>query len=356
MMANKKEILRNFDLNGVGVEGSLFGLPYDEASADIVVLPMPWEVTVSYNAGTADGPQAIFDASSQIDYCIPDINDPWTLGIYMPSSSEIFRAKSDDLRTEAQEYIDWLESGKKGVYSSEKALLDKINVASEEMNKWVKHQSMTQLSSGKVVILLGGDHSTPLGLMEALATSQEFGILQIDAHCDLREAYEGFEYSHASIMRNAMHIPEVKKLVQVGIRDYCPEEEQCILDSNGRIETYFDTTIKGRLFSGTSWKEVCDEIVSKLPDNVYICFDIDGLNPSLCPNTGTPVPGGLSFEEAIYLIKTVVVSGRKIIGCDLCEVAPDKDEKTEWDANVGARILYHLCCYTGVSQGKLKLA
>ncbi len=193
----------------------------------------------------------------------------------------------------------------------------------------------------------GGDHSTPLGFMEALAGFYpEYGVLQIDAHCDLRKAYEGFVYSHASIMYNALKIQQIRRLVQVGIRDYCQEEMNVIHESNGRIKTFLDADIKRLIYEGDTWKQICDRIIHQLPRNVYISFDIDGLDPKLCPHTGTPVPGGLEFEQAVYLILNVVKSGRKIIGFDLNEVVAGDDE---WDANVAARLLYKLCNLMGES-------
>jgi agmatinase len=202
--------------------------------------------------------------------------------------------------------------------------------------------------------LVGGDHSTPLGFMEALAEKHsEFGILQIDAHCDLRKAYEGFEFSHASIMYNALKLRQVKKLVQVGIRDWCEEENNYIRSSKGRVVTFFDHAMKRSLYEGTSWKSLCDKIVSQLPKNVYVSFDIDGLDPKLCPSTGTPVPGGLEFEQAVYLIEQVVRKGKKIIGFDLNEVAPGADE---WNGNVGARMLYKMCNLAAASNNLTRLA
>jgi agmatinase len=202
------------------------------------------------------------------------------------------------------------------------------------------------------VAMLGGDHSTPLGFIRALGEKyNRFGVLQIDAHADLRKAYEGFTYSHASIMYNALKLPAVGRLVQVGIRDYCDEELDVMKRAGGRIVTYFDQDIKEQLFGGTSWAAICDKIIADLPHDVYVSFDIDGLNPKLCPNTGTPVAGGFEFEEVAFLIKKLVKSGRKIIGFDLNEVAPGADD---WDANVGARLLYHLCNWMAVSQNKLK--
>ncbi len=117
-----------------------------------------------------------------------------------------------------------------------------------------------------------------------------------------------------------------------------------------RVKTFFDGDIKSFSYSGKTWASVCEEIINELPETVYISFDIDGLDPKYCTHTGTPVPGGFELDQVIYLIKALAKSGRKIIGFDLCEVAPDD---TEWNANVGARVLWELCNWTGVSHGLL---
>jgi agmatinase len=147
-------------------------------------------------------------------------------------------------------------------------------------------------------------------------------------------------------MFNALKISQVDKLVQVGIRDWCDEEMQLIKSSNNRVKVFFDADMKRKIFEGANWRIICNEIVNSLPPLVYISFDIDGLDPKLSPNTGTPVPGGLEFEQAIYLIRSLVDSGRKIIGCDLNEVVPGLDD---WDANVAARLLYKMCNLMGKS-------
>jgi agmatinase len=193
-----------------------------------------------------------------------------------------------------------------------------------------------------LVALLGGDHSTPLGFYKAIGEKfGEFGILQIDAHCDLREGYEGFVYSHASIMYNALNeVPNLKKLVQIGIRDYSQVEADFIEQTGDRIVTYFDRDIRTRQYEGETFKQITEEIIRHLPDKVYISFDIDGLDPKLCPNTGTPVQGGFETEQVFYLFNKLRQSGKQIIGFDLCEVSWSE---SGWDANVGARILFKLC-------------
>jgi len=197
--------------------------------------------------------------------------------------------------------------------------------------------------------LVGGDHSTPLGLIQALSDKHSsFGILHVDAHADLRKAYEGFEFSHASIMYNAIKLPQISKLVQIGIRDYCQDEFD-LINSDNRIKTFFDRDVKHNQYEGKSWSEICDSIIKELPQKVYLSIDIDGFDPKLCPNTGTPVPGGFEMEQIIYLVEKLVGSKRNIIGFDVNEVAPGKDE---WDANVGARLLYRVANLALVSQPK----
>ena len=319
----------------------------------MVILPVPWEVTVSYSEGTANGPEAILNASTQVDLFQEDIFDAWKMGIAMLPIDDLLKTQSEQQRSLANAYIQWLEAGEpEAVRSHYEKSPEGINAACEKMNDWVYEQSKKYLEQGKMIGLLGGDHSTPLGLIRAMAEKHSsFGILQIDAHADLRPAYEGFEYSHASIAYNFMKIPEVKQLVQVGIRDFC-EQEWADIQSEKRITMYTDNQLKEELFQGVTWSDLCKRIIADLPEKVYLTIDIDGLLPNLCPNTGTPVPGGLDFQQLMYLIKTLVKSGRQIIGFDLVEVAPG-DNGDEWDANVGARILYRVANLVGLSQGKL---
>ncbi len=122
-------------------------------------------------------------------------------------------------------------------------------------------------------------------------------------------------------------------------------------ESQGRIISYYDQGIKDRQFKGDNWHKICQEIVAQLPENVYVSFDIDALDPKLCPNTGTPVPGGFDYFEAMHLIKVLATSGKKIIGFDLCEVAQG-DDGSEWDGNVGARVLYRLASLMALSQSR----
>lgn len=346
----KEEIVRQFNPNSVGVKGRLFGLPYEAEHSDIIILPVPWEVTVSYQTGTALGPDAILQASQQVDLSRTEFIDPWKTGIYMLPVSSDLRKLGEENRELAAACITQLEEGEAG----SAIIVDKINNASQYLNQFVQCNASEWLQQGKIVGLVGGDHSTPFGLMKALAERYaNFGILQIDAHCDLRKAYEGFTYSHASIMYNALQLPEVERLVQMGIRDYCEDELQLIRQSNGRVKTYFDRQLRKELWNGTSWTNCCKKIVEELPEHIYISFDIDGLDPKLCPHTGTPVPGGFEFDQMSLLFESLVLSNKKIIGFDLVEVAPGEND--EWDANVGARMLRELCNWTAASRKLISL-
>ena len=223
---------------------------------------------------------------------------------------------------------------------------------SAKVDAWVRAEVERWLDAGKLVGLVGGDHSSPFGAIEAVARRHPgLGVLHVDAHADLRAAYEGFTGSHASIMYNVVErIPEVGRLVQVGLRDVSEGEHAYMTKAGERIAAHFDSALRGRLLRGESWAAVCDDVVAGLPRDVYVSFDIDGLDPTLCPHTGTPVPGGLSFQEACYLFGAVVRSGRRIVGFDLNEVAPGPDGD-EWDANVGMRVLYKLIGWALLSQG-----
>ncbi|RYZ55775.1 MAG: agmatinase family protein [Sphingobacteriales bacterium] len=341
--------LSGFDPNSVGLKSNnIFGLPFKESDASLVLLPVPWEVTVSYRNGTSRGPENIFDASMQVDLYDPDVKDGWKKGFYMQPVDKNIRKKSDYLRQCAELIISHLIDGgrvEENEQLSEK--LKEVNEGGTMLRNWVYEMTRNLLKAGKKVGLVGGDHSTPLGFIKALSEKHsEFGILQIDAHADLRKAYEGFTYSHASIMYNVLQeIKEVKKLVQVGIRDYCDEELDMIADNPDRIRTYFDKDIKERQFEGDTWKSVCEDIIGNLPQKVYISFDIDGLDPKLCPNTGTPVPGGFEIDHVFYLFKVLKASGREIIGFDLNEVSTGESGMDGIDSIVGARVLYKMCNY-----------
>lgn len=340
--------IAQFNPDGPGdTSGGIFGLPFRVDEAEIVIVPIPWEVTVSYRAGTASGPQAILEASPQIDLFDETFGAVWKKGIAMLDIPADVRTESDRMRPIAQLAIEFQEAGGSAIDEPFlEAQLGLLNDTCTRMVEYVKETAQQYLEQGKRVVLLGGDHSTPLGYYQALAGHYEsFGILQIDAHMDLREAYEGFTYSHASIMHNALEIPAIERIVQVGIRDFAEGEYARLEQEDDRLQGFTMRQIRTAQFQGGTWADTCAEIIDALPDHVYISFDIDGLAANLCPNTGTPVPGGFDFNEITFFFQQLKESGKTIIGADLVEVAPG--EGSDFDGMVGARILYLLCGLLG---------
>ena len=295
---------KNFDPDGVGVDnGTYFGLPFAPETAELVLISAPWDVTVSYGAGAAYAPDAIIEASTQLDFHDPLAPGVWRRGIATADVDYSLLESSQRLRADAARVIDHLEGG--GCLEDDYVVrkVRRVNEGCMSMNANVGAQASRWLDAGKTVGLVGGDHSTPYGLIRALgARHAAFGILHVDAHCDLRRAYEGFDYSHASIMYNVLQeAPGVAKIVQVGQRDYSEEEYRLAL-SSPRIELFDDFSLCGRRFAGETWNAICDSIVVRLPEKVYVSFDIDVLSVEYCPSTGTPVAGGLTFNEALWLV------------------------------------------------------
>lgn len=331
----------HFDPDAAAAPGAgVYGLPFSVEEAKVVLVPVPFEATTSYGAGAADGPAAILDASRQIDLFDVEIGKVYEPGIAMLDEPTHVRAWNDEAKAAAEPVI---EAGGAGDDPELQEKLELVNRRSAEVNTWVRETVEQLLDQGKLAVVVGGDHAVPYGAIEAYAARYPgMGILHLDAHADLRDAFEGFTWSHASIFHNVMErIPGVAKLVQVGIRDIGSAEHRYIRESKGRVIAFHDAQLVNERFEGVTWSQQVQRIVNELPQQVYLSFDIDGLDPTLCPHTGTPVPGGLSFHQAAALVAGVVKSGRTIIGLDLCEVAPG-DEDDQWDGNVGARLLYKM--------------
>ena len=348
---DKQQIIDTFDPSQPGLaDATIFGLPFSAEQSEIIVIPVPWEVTVSYGAGASEGPAAIMEASFQVDLNHQEFPELWKLGIFMDEAPRHWATNSEKYKSLAQPIIEAQENGEDiATFPALQSDLDKINKVCRELHTEVKEKVQYWMNQGKKVVLLGGDHSTPLGYYEALASQHEdFGILHLDAHMDLRIAYEQFTYSHASIMYNALKLPQISKIVQVGIRDFCEQEVAVVNEENGRVLVHTDTDLKKQLFEGNTWQHICDHIIYSLPKKVCVSFDIDGMDALYCPNTGTPVPGGFSYEQAAYLLSRLAESNKEIIGFDLVEVAPG--ETGDWDGNVGARMLFHMCGMLAKSQ------
>lgn len=325
-------------------DAGLFGAETSVETAEVVVVGVPWEPTASYGRGTSRTPAAIVPASQQIDIYDPFLGADFDEGVAMAPLREDWVALNERATRAA---IPVLRAGGR-IPPALREQLEEVNRASERLNRELRDEVDGLLRRGQRVGLLGGDHSAPLASMLAhLDRHGRLGFLHVDAHFDLRRAYGGFTYSHASIMYNLLHADApVEALVSVGIRDYSVEEAE-LAREHPAVTAFYDRDLKRARFRGKNWHDVCSEIVEALPRQVYVSFDIDGLDPDLCPHTGTPVPGGLDFAEACHLLERVVDSGRRIVGFDLCEVAPDTGRPDdEWDLNVGARLLHKLCVLT----------
>lgn len=349
--AKADQARKTFDPGAAAAPDSgIFGLPYSREEARVLVLPVPFAATTSYGGGAQNGPKAVYEASKQVDLYDVEIGRPYEAQIHMLPLPPAIVHWDLEAMIDAPAVI--AVGGQVEGDPELTEALARVNDRSAKMNQWVYEQTRSILAERKLVALLGGDHSTPLGAIRALSEKhQGMGILHIDAHADLRVAYEGFKYSHASIMYNVLQeAPGVAKIVQVGIRDFSEDEAMLSANSNGRVVTYYDTLLARKRFQGETWAAQCEQIVRDLPQKVYISFDIDGLDPALCPHTGTPVAGGLSVSMAHYLLRTVADAGKTIVGVDLNEVVPGPDGD-EWDGNVGARMLYKMIGWMAYSNG-----
>lgn len=320
-------------------------LPTPRGNARVVLVGLPFDATTSYRPGTANGPLAVLEASAQVDLEDTRLGRICDRGIVMEPIEPWIAELSAAVRPDAQTLIEV-----EGEPPVDEAARQRVNTASERVREYVRETVQAILKERKTPGLVGGEHSVPLGAIEACAAhAGEIGILQIDAHMDLRDAYCGLTHSHASIMRNAITmVPGVSALAQIGIRDYCREELDFARSANDTlgksVTTIFAEDIADTGADPARFLELVERALHALPDNLYVTFDIDALEVYLCPNTGTPVPGGLSFSQAAAIVKAVIDSRKKVVGFDLVEVAPDPDPSVRSiDAVVGARMLYKMC-------------
>ncbi|MCB9914124.1 MAG: agmatinase family protein [Planctomycetes bacterium] len=341
-----------FDPDAAAQPGSgLFGLPHDPVAAGVRLLGVPFDATTSYRKGTALGPAAILAASHQVDLYDPwqttwpgADGRPWRAGLSLEIDDEIARwnAEASPL---AQAIID--RGGELGGDAQLARGLARVDELGERVNQRVLEWTGDVLDEGRLPGIVGGDHASPFGAIQAAALRKPgLGVLHFDAHADLRDAYEGFRWSHASIFHNVLeHLPAVARVLSVGLRDVGEREAARLADPASRVRAVYDHEWAAWRARGADLAARARELVAELPDAVWISFDIDGLEPGLCPNTGTPVPGGLRWEEAMLWLDALAHSNKRVVGFDLCEVSPGEGADPEvdsWDAMVGARLLYRL--------------
>ncbi|HEY3381373.1 MAG TPA: agmatinase [Vicinamibacterales bacterium] len=240
-----------------------------------VVLPIPFERTTSYVTGTRNAPREILLASGQVEL--------W------------------DQETASEAYS-------RGIYT-----LPEMDLSHHDMGgalDEIKRVVASVMAHGKFLVILGGEHSLSVPVVEAIAArTPGLSVLQIDAHADMRESYQGSRFSHACAMRRIVeHVP----CTQVAIRSLCREESQAI--PGLRTHVFWDHDMR----RDPDWIE---RVVSTLTDQVYVTIDCDGLDPAIMPAVGTPEPGGLSWHETTALLKAVM-SKRLVVGCDVVELCP----------------------------------
>ena len=334
-----------FDPDAAAQPGSgIFGLPHGPEDASVHVLGVPFDATTSYRRGAAHGPEAVAAASVQVDLFDRLFGRPWEEGIWYRADDGAIAGWNERARALADPVI---AAGGADPDSHEHAhLLAELAELGGRVNDLTEEFTAGCLAEERLPVLLGGDHSVPFGGIRAAARAHPgMGVLHFDAHADLRVAFEGFEWSHASIFHNVLEqVPGVASLVQVGVRDL-GHAEALRCETDPRVHTLFDDQWAEVLAHGRDRREAIRMHLDHLPSDVWVSFDVDGLSPDLCPNTGTPVPGGLDWHAAMQWLEELVLRGHRIVGIDLCEVAPGPAADPEgagWDAVVGARLLYRL--------------
>lgn len=322
-----------------------FGAETSFEEADLILIPVPWEATASYGSGASRGPDLVRKASFQLDFFNPTVKDTYNHRIHFEEADPLIVSLNEKAEVWAKGIQkNWKED--KVLNAKKKALSEKVNQASQRLLDWIYEKSSRIFQKGKVPVLVGGEHSVSEGLIRLIGErlKGKYGVLHLDAHADLRGSYQGFKYSHASVMHNVLNLDHApRKLVQVGVRDLCKEEYQKI-KNDSRVDCYFDEDTSSRLFSGEHWAEICRQIISQLPSEIYVSLDVDVLSWNYAPGTGTPVPGGLSFNQVVYLLSEIKRQKKQLIAFDVVETADGGKNKifSEWNGNVSARLIYYL--------------
>ena len=305
------------------ISSGIFGLPFELEDASLVIVPVPWDFMCSQGTGTASAPVHIFTQSRFVELHDLKLGNIYERGIAMAETMPEIVALVEDARSRL---------------ATDKLSAEQLDTFSQQLTGFVQQEITHHLDCGRTTGLLGGDHSVSFGSIAAHHQRYpDMGILQIDAHADLRPSLDGMAWSHASIMWHVMEALQPVSLTQVGLRGICSVERN-YQQSSDRITAFTDYDIQRHLANSRSWISLCDDIIQSLPSDIYLSLDIDGLEHSCCPHTGTPVPGGLSFSQVMTLLFRIKESGRRIRGFDLVEVGGHAQ-----DALIAAHLLYPLC-------------
>ncbi len=283
-----------------GVKKTFLGFQEEFEKAKAVVIPVPYDATTSYGSGTRFGPSAIIEASTQVE--LYDI-----------------------------------EKGKNTCEDVPVHTLDELAIDKGSPERTIKNvQKAVRLvvNAGKKPVVLGGEHSITGGAVAGL-NEREFSVLQIDAHTDLRDSYEGTRCSHACVMRRVREI--TKSTVQIGIRSMCDEEAEYI-EKEKPVIFFADDLIRNRRNDGLAAADL-SSIVSQLKEKVYVTIDVDGFDPSIFPGTGTPEPNGLLWNDVLSIMKKVGQE-KEVLGFDVVEVMPAPPIRTS--EFLAARLTYKM--------------
>ncbi len=299
-----------------GTASNFLALPKASSSFDnsrIVVLPAPYEHSVSYGEGTRLGPEAIIRASHYVEFYDEEFRRELCFRSGIATLSPIRFGKRVN-----------------------RSALDLLEASVAEL-----------LDRGKFVVTLGGEHTISLAPVAAhLRRYPDLSVLQFDAHSDLRDSYQDNKFSHACVMSRIVELVKPNRIVQVGIRAQCAEEAEFI--EAHKVNTFYAHQIRGSsYFTGSGgWKR---EVIDRLTDHVYVTFDVDGLDPSIMPSTGTPEPNGLQWSETIELLR-MVGEHKSIVGCDVVELSPRKD--LSFPDLTAAKLTYKLmnCAFPELSE------
>lgn len=336
---------KEFDPNTITPDnGNYFGLSLNPEEAALVLLSAPWDLTTSLRFGSSYAPDAIIEASRYVDFYEPLAPNTWRKGIATAPIDYSIQDLSHRLRSDAEGVIKMHDELGISVLDNlmYERRLRRVNEGSVEVNDNIFKQTSHWLEMGKIVGLVGGDQSVSYGIVRALGYKYEkLGLLHIDSKCDMHEAYQGFDFSHASTMYNILRdVPQVEKLVAVGVQEFSPIEWERSVDDK-RVSLYTAQDIWSRQFDGDTWANIVNGIIEELPNDVYLSLDIDGLENECSPNKGHLTAGGLSFHQVVFLMERIVASGRRIVGFDITEVVPSMDNKAEM--RVVARLLFKMC-------------
>lgn len=327
--------------------GRFLGLPFEESDAETIVLCAPW-AGAQADSHIHTAAANVLEASYHLHLYDPDVPDAWQNGLFLRLPDAQLSERGKQFRERAAGLSLFAESGEspsEGRYVQ--TSFGEVDKEAAALQKELKQEAKLLLDNKKSVGLLGGDSSTQLGLLEALAERHpEFGILHLGARMGLNASWPGPACSPETFFHHALQFGSVVQLTLAGARHCSPREEKT---ANGRenIAVFYQHEIRRRLFRGHTYSQICGDIVRSLPDRVYISFDIDALLPHYRPHSAGAAPGGFEFEEAIYLLKRLIDAELEIIGFGLCGVA---GQPHEWDGQVGAQLLCRLGNLMGISR------